>query len=151
MRWEDVDGMWWTIPATVTKNKLAHRVPLSPPAREILEDLRAWSGRMPWVFPGTDPRKPLTQVMTTFRRIRKLSGVDFRLHDLRRSVASHMTSMGISRLVVSKILNHAESGVTAVYDRHSYDIEKADALQRWGDKVQAIIAGETGQVIPIRR
>ena len=31
MRWEDIDGLWWTIPATVTKNKLAHRVPLSPP------------------------------------------------------------------------------------------------------------------------
>ena len=27
-----------------------------------------------------------------------------------------MTSLGILRLVVSKILNHAESGVTAVYD-----------------------------------
>lgn len=35
-----------------------------------------------------------------------------------------MNSMDISRLVVSKILNHVESGLTAVYDRHSYDAEK---------------------------
>jgi integrase len=40
-------------------------------------------------------------------------------HDLRRTAASQMTSIGISRLVVSKILNHAEPGITAVYDRHS--------------------------------
>jgi len=43
-----------------------------------------------------------------------------------------MTSMGVSRLVVSKILNHVESGVTAVYYRHSYDEEKREALTRWG-------------------
>ena len=35
-----------------------------------------------------------------------------------------MTGMGISRLTVKKILNHAERDVTAVYDRHSYDPEK---------------------------
>jgi len=41
--------------------------------------------------------------------------------------------------VVSKILNHAESGITAVYDRHSYDEEKREALEAWGSKVEAIL------------
>ena len=40
-----------------------------------------------------------------------------------------MTSLGIGRLVVSKVLNHAERGVTAVYDRHSYDGEKVEAME----------------------
>ncbi|MGD0076670.1 MAG: tyrosine-type recombinase/integrase [Candidatus Binataceae bacterium] len=57
--------------------------------------------------------------------------VDFQLHDLRRTAASHMTGIGIPRLVVSKILNHVESGITAVYDRHSYDAEKCAALLKW--------------------
>ena len=61
-----------------------------------------------------------------------------------------MTGMGIPRLVVSKILNHAEPGVIAVYDRHSYDIEKQDALNRWTDKVQSMINGDMGRVIPLR-
>lgn len=51
-----------------------------------------------------------------------------------------MTSLGIPRLVVSKILNHVEQGVTAVYDRHSYDEEKREALATWGDRLQQIIA-----------
>ena len=42
-----------------------------------------------------------------------------------------MTSIGIPRLVVSKILNHVEQGVTAIYDRHSYDADKRKALLRW--------------------
>jgi hypothetical protein len=53
-----------------------------------------------------------------------------------------MTAMGISRLVVSKILNHVESGITAVYDRHSYDQEKRKALNAWGRKLDTIIKGK---------
>ena len=62
-----------------------------------------------------------------------------------------MTSMGIPRLVVAKILNHVEPGVTRVYDRHSYDAEKRQALDTWGRKVVALVTGETGKVIPFRR
>ena len=54
-----------------------------------------------------------------------------------------MTGLGIPRLVVSKILNHAEQGVTAVYDRHSYDPEKRDALARWDRRVAEIVKAET--------
>jgi len=37
MRWSDIDGEWWTIPAEVSKNALPHRVPLSPQALAVLE------------------------------------------------------------------------------------------------------------------
>ena len=62
-----------------------------------------------------------------------------------------MTGGGIFRLVVSKILNHVEPGVTAVYDRHSYDAEKRQALEAWGRKVMALVTGETGKVISLQR
>ena len=52
-----------------------------------------------------------------------------------------MTSMGISRLVVSKLLNHLESSVTAIYDRHSYDAEKKNALEAWGNRLRDIVNG----------
>jgi integrase len=95
MQWAAIYGVWWTIPASVTKNKLAHRVYLAPPALEILSALRAWSGRMPWVFPGVDPQKPLARVQAVCTRVKTLSGVTFQPHDLRRAAASSMTSMGI--------------------------------------------------------
>jgi len=81
----------------------------------------------------------------------KVSGVAFVPHDLRRTAASHMTSMGIPRLVVGKILNHVEPGVTKIYDRHSYDAEKRQALEVWGRKVMALVTGESGKVIPLQR
>ena len=48
-----------------------------------------------------------------------------------------MVGGGVPRLVVSKILNHVETGVTAVYDRHSYDGEKRAALDYLGQPARA--------------
>ena len=50
-----------------------------------------------------------------------------------------MTALGVSRLVVSKILNHTERGVTQVYDRHGYDLEKRQALEAWADRLRTIV------------
>jgi hypothetical protein len=58
-----------------------------------------------------------------------------------------MTSTGTPRLVVSKILNHVEQGVTAVYDRHSYDAEKRTALNAWGQQLQGILATKPNKAV----
>lgn len=64
---------------------------------------------------------------------------DLRGHDLRRPAASMMASGGIPRLTISKILNHVERSITAVYDRHSYDPEKRAALDWWDVTLHAIL------------
>jgi hypothetical protein len=50
-----------------------------------------------------------------------------------------MVGSGVPRLVVAKILNHVETGVTAVYDRHSYDQEKRAALDAWELRLMRIV------------
>ena len=142
MKWPDIDfsADWWTIPGELSKNGLPHRVPLSAPALRILERLKRDSGKSEWVFPSHGDSGHLENVQKAVTRLRKATGVDFRAHDLRRSAASHMASMGIPRLTIQKILNHAERGVTAVYDRHSYDAEKRTALDAWGNRLQVIVS-----------
>jgi integrase len=81
------------------------------------------------------------------RRIKKTSGVNFKFHDLRRTAASHMTAIGIERLVVSKILNHVENHVTAVYDRHSYDPEKRTALLKWEQRLDEIASEPPAKIL----
>ncbi len=140
MRWEQVNGEWWTFPAEMAMNGHAHRFPLSPQARTVLENVERLTGRAEWVF--ASPRRRgahITAVQKAAGRIAKAAGVDFVPHDLRRTAATFMTSMGISRLVVGKLLNHVESGITKVYDRYSYDEEKRDALAAWGDRVETIV------------
>ncbi len=53
-----------------------------------------------------------------------------------------MSAIGFNRLVVAKILNHVESGVTAIYDRHSYDAEKRHALEAWAGHLESILSGK---------
>jgi integrase len=149
MRWQDVAlaAGWWTIPATASKNKLAHRVPLNRSALALLTALRAdvdrdLAARRAAGKPATEPvyvldgargKRQQAEAAATF-------GVtDFRGHDLRRTAASAMASGGISRLTISKILNHVERSVTAVYDRHSYDAEKRAALDWWDARLCAIV------------
>jgi integrase len=142
MRWENIDmaSGWWTIPSYIAKNGLGHRVPLSPPAQEILGMLQTTAGAEPWVFPShRRPGQPVLDVRKAIHKVCMLSEVTFTPHDLRRTAASHMAGMGIPRLVIGKILNHAEPGVTKVYDRHSYDAEKREALNAWGERVMKLV------------
>ena len=167
--WEEIDieDGWWTIPAEKTmlrenhgvedglaKNKLPLRVPLTALAIKILQAAKALSGDSPWVFPSPRTNRSVTPPAVNHAMRLRLNGLGFTFvpHDLRRTAASHMTGMGIPRLVVSKILNHMERGITAVYDRHSYDREKRQALESWGRKLQAIVEGtEPSNVIQLVR
>lgn len=160
LQWADLDlaAGWWTIPAARAKNELAHRVWLNDVARDVLESRRR---RGKWVFPSPRTDGPIEPhaLAHAIRRNRALERGDpqrveigaFTPHDLRRTAASQMAASGTPRLVVGQVLNHVESGVTAVYDRHSYDQEKRRALDGWGRILaQAIGAGEPAKVVEIR-
>ena len=62
-----------------------------------------------------------------------------------------MAGGGIPRLTIARILNHVDSSVTAIYDRHSYDQEKRSALDWWSRKLTAILKGTEGKVLPFAR
>jgi integrase len=133
----DLDNGWWTIAADRAKNGLSHRVPLSSSALALLHTLK---NDAEFVFLGGRRGRPLANPQKWILRLRDRAAIpDFRFHDLRRTVASSMTGSGVPRLVVSKLLNHAEAGVTSIYDRHSYDAEKRTAVERWERALLAII------------
>ncbi len=150
--WTEFGDGVWTIPPEKSKNGMAHRVPLSPLALNLLEAIKANAGESRWLFPSPRGDRPATALAVdhAVRRNRDTLVRNTTPHDLRRTAASHMTSMGINRLTVAKLLNHAEAGVTAVYDRHSYDQEKRQALEAWGRRLQEIIEGRPADnVVPL--
>jgi integrase len=146
----DLEAGWWTIPSTLAKNGLAHRVPLGPQAVRLLRAWRQMSDDSPWVFPSSRKKGPhVAHAQKAIERVVRASGVPFRGHDLRRTAASLMVGGGVPRLVVSKILNHVETGVTAVYDRHGYDLEKRAALEFWDRRLAAIVENSSSSnVLP---
>jgi integrase len=146
--WSEMDlkNGWWTIPKERAKNGLSHHVPLSPMAVKILKALK------------TDECKPADYILAGARGARQQAEAaatfmikDFHGHDLRRTAASLMTGSGTPRLIVAKILNHKESGVTAVYDRHSYDGDKRIALDAWARTLTTILRKKDSNVVTFAR
>jgi integrase len=147
MAWDevDLDKGWWILPAARAKNGTEHRIPLSPTAIDLLRSLEA-TQKSPFVFAGGRLGQPMKNPQVWAARIHARAELtDFIFHDLRRSVASGMTSIGIERLTVSKILNHTEGGVTRVYDRHSYDREKRTAVLKWEKHLNRLLTGYTNE------
>lgn len=143
MEWSelDLDSGWWTIPGSKTKNGLTHRVFLSAQSLRIIEEARKICEKTPsqYVFPG--PRgNHIDNVQKAIKKMRVAAGINFTGHDLRRTAATQMTSMGIPRFTVQKILNHVERGVTKIYDRYSYDAEKREALEAWSKRLMLMVS-----------
>ncbi|MDR3415617.1 MAG: tyrosine-type recombinase/integrase [Nevskia sp.] len=153
LEWPEIEGQWWTIPAAKSKNKLAHRVYLPALAQGVLAELKTLALSERWVFPGArDAAKSLTVVALSHavRDWLNQRGVEDRWtpHDLRRSCATNMGRLGVTRFVQDKVLNHKDRSIGATYDLHEYDREKRQALERWGAALSELLTGkQQGKVV----
>jgi integrase len=139
MTWAEVDEAkaLWTLPRSRTKAGRLHEVPLSPLALSILAEARKVR-ISDSVFTSSRSGGSWNKFKLRLDRAAVVAE-EWHLHDLRRTAATQMAGLGVERLTISKILNHAEAGVTAVYDRHRYDAEKRAALTRWSVRLEEIV------------
>lgn len=119
MRWEDVDLKRKTWNIRDTKAGEPHTLPLPNAAVKVL-DGRKRVGE--WVFPGKGKTGHLVEPKTGWKRILERSGLtDLRIHDLRRSLGSHMAAGGASLPIIGKALQHKSVNTTAIYARLNID------------------------------
>lgn len=142
-RWTEFDLSKgdWLIPAARTKNGRESLLPLSPDAIRIIEALPR-SGD--FLFPRTGKKiSHLRTDVATHELGHGEFGIKTRFtsHDLRRTAATNLSSLGTSRVVMDAILNHKDRTVGAVYDRHDYYREKAAALNGWARHLSRIVTG----------
>jgi integrase len=139
MRWSEIDleRAIWTIPAARSKNGHSHEVPLSSQAVSLLRSLPRFLSS-DWVFTTTG-RVPISGFGRVKHRLHVAAGMpNWRIHDIRRTVASGMARIGVDPHVIEKVLNHKSgiiSGVAAVYNRYAYEGEKREALERWATHI----------------
>ncbi len=146
MRWQDIElgnKLLWTVPREVTKADRTHEVPLSPLAIDILEEQPRHGD---YVFSsGKRGDKPPAGFSAAKRTMDKTAEVtNWRLHDLRRTAGMNMAKLGIPVFVVSRVLNHAEGGVTRIYAKASYLDEKRNALGTWARKLESLVRERQG-------
>ena len=156
MKWSDIDDEGvWTIPAEPREKTNAGSLKLSKLALSVVEELPRWED-CDYVFAGrgkvpingmSKAKKALDAAMT---EANEAPVANWTVHDLRRTARSLMSRAGVRPDVSERVLGHAIPGVEGVYDRYSYDPEKADALAKLAGLVTRIVDGESKAAEVIR-
>jgi integrase len=156
--WSEIDlaAQRWIIPASRMKGGAVHIVPLTPKMMAIIKALPRFSGGE-FLFTSKDGSSAVTgfSLMKTkldrlmleeLRKIAKDRGNDpskvtlneWRLHDIRRSVRTHLSAIAVPELVSELILAHSKPGLHQVYNQFDYFDAKLSALNQWGARLERI-------------
>lgn len=159
-KWSEFDlkKAEWDCPGSRTKTGKSLVQPLPTQAVELLEELHRLTGPGTFLFPKhEDPTEPIRPETLThaLRKARDRGAFgdipNFTVHDLRRTLRTHITRTGCDRDTAERILNHqVGSRVERVYDRYDHMEEKRLALQAWADAIDELV-GDTAQVIELNR
>lgn len=180
MTWAELDreAQIWVIPAARAKNKSAQLVPLSDAVISELDRLaltvkgKAYSSDQDggdWPKQGyvltTTGRTPISGITKAKNALDKAIGEArggkeqsapleaWRIHDLRRTVATGFQRLGVRFEVTEAVLNHvsgAKAGVAGIYQQHDWKDEKRTALKSWDQHIEALISPkDCSNVVPI--
>ena len=157
------------LPEERAKNDEGRLIHLSPPALAIVEALPEFAGRQ-WLLTldGEHPyskfgyaKDALDRLINRSRRkAAEAAGEEFkpmpawRIHDLRRSVATGLQRLGIRLEAIEAVLGHitgSRAGIVGVYQRHEFTKEARDALKLWGEHMMRLLDPTPAKVLPMRR
>ena len=151
----EINGDWWELPEDRSKNGKAHRIFLSPLAKRLIKHASGDD----YLFPARKqvspdkivPINPAVLINAIAKNRHVFGDKRFTVHDLRRTVATRMAQIKISRFDISKVLNHTDGDVTSRYDKYAYDPQKKSALLKWARRLQWILSGkQSGKVVSIK-
>ncbi|WP_298193037.1 site-specific integrase [Novosphingobium sp.] len=153
LRWEELnrDERMWRLPGDRAKNGEPNSVPLNDLA---LAELDIQAGGRKWPRKGrvfaTSTGAGFTGYAKGKAKLDRLVSEDgadplpaWRLHDLRRTLATGFQRLGVRFEVTEAVLNHvggSRSGVAGIYQRHDWKKEKQEALRDWNDHITGLLA-----------
>lgn len=141
--WLDRANACLDIPGDAYKTGDPTVIPLVPEALHLFEQIpRPPNGD--YLISSNGGRRPVwTATPEALARIRTGAESDvgrtiehWTIHDLRRSVATHMARLGVDEIMIERVLGHRIGGVKAVYNRYRYLEEKRAALAVWSKELK---------------
>lgn len=137
-QWYDAGDRTVLIPPEHYKSGRDFLVALSPLAAAEIEDLPRWNDG-DFILSTTNGAKPVAGVARkTLDRLHLEAETilgrpmkRFALHDLRRTVRTHLSRLGVNDVVAELVLGHSLKGLQARYNVYGYADEKRAALETW--------------------
>jgi integrase len=157
-RWSEIDleKAEWHIPPARMKMDTPHFVPLTKEAIAILETLpRFQSGDC--LFSTTFGKIPVNGHSRAKSRLDALMAEQlgdvppFVLHDVRRTVRTHLSALPVPDLVRELVIAHAKPGLHKIYDQHRYADEKRHALELWAARLRSIVEPPPANVVNLNK
>jgi integrase len=146
LKWNEVKGNTLELPAERMKSRLAHVVPLSTKALEIIAALPRIGD---YVF-GVSPVNHFDRIKRQLDAYMKLSA-PWKIHDIRRSVETGLQRIGVLPHIIDKLTAHSSgTAVRRIYQRYDYLPEVGAAVERWSSHIQRVVAGKSADVINLR-
>jgi integrase len=145
-RWEHLNFRTdtWHLPKENAKNKAAITHRLTPQTKGIFEELKVLASGSVWVLPSSRNygRQPIAAA-TLNSALRGVEGLPpgVVVHDLRRTVRTYLTELGVPTNVAELCLNHRPAGVVAVYDHAELLDARYEALAKWERHLSNILSG----------
>jgi integrase len=154
MRWDEVQGDVWIIPAERMKAGIEHRVPLSKAAQRLLGAIPQVSTL---VFPGTvrdgaGGFKPLSD-MSLSAVLRRLGRENITVHGFRSTFRDWAGESGFPREVAEQALAHTiENKSEAAYSRSGLLERRRPMMETWADVCARDATKERhASVVPLSR
>jgi integrase len=154
-RWPEIDltNRLLTVPAERFKSDATHVVPLSNAALAILETLPRFT-KGECIFSSTFGLRSVSGYARAKERLDKLMAAQldgdlkpFRIHDLRRTVRTRLSSLKVSREVAELVIGHGKKGLDRVYDQHQFLDEMREALEMWAARLRSIVTPPPKNVV----
>ena len=154
------------IPAERSKNGCTHLIPLPPLAVDMIRaaiDLITDNDEFVFPSPSADGAITGHALAVAMRRFAvKLAGDATAVkswqaepptpHDLRRTVATRLSALGVAREDRDACMNHTRSDVGSKhYDLYERRAEKLRALTLWNDALAAILNNVGAEVVPLKK
>ena len=129
-----------TLPASLTKNRRQHTFPLGGTMKALLRPVPLEND---YFFLASGKATPFNGYSTCKPKLDKRSGVSgWTLHDLRRTFASGLASLGVQLPVIERLLNHVSGsfgGIVGVYQRYDFMPEMREATAKWESHVLKLV------------
>ena len=142
--WDEFDfkSATWSIPAHRMKKRIEHFIPLPNQAIELLNELKVFSGKSPYLFKSrNDSNKPISDV--TFGKALKTMGYKGRQtpHGFRHNLSTALREKGFQRDWVEAALAHKTKGVEGTYNKAIYLSQRRTMMQHWADYLDNLANG----------
>ena len=126
-----------------------HTVPLTDLMRQVIAGQTVTTSKLLFPSPMTGGR-----IRAWSRRVtdlRQASGVDFRLHDLRRTARTLMSRLGVAEDLAELAIGHVRDDLVRRYNKDDAWAGRRDAFTKVSDHVATLIGAREGAaVIPLR-